>query len=265
MNAQDIKRRIVSLDGVPALPSLAREAAACVQDAPGSLLELAALASFEPALAQALIAEANAGVAQPPVSRIEDALVRLGATGFRAAAFRYYLEWLFPIGKGRRLDRSAFRRHAVTCAVIADCIAARIDSPRKGEAYVVGLLHDIGKLALDLVCPDGYPKSLDLAHTQGLSLLEVERRELGADHALAGKWLAQAWNLPERYVEVIWLHHHPPGSLDETRYCVDFVDIVALANILAQPQAIGSFSSESPPAQVEQHRKRLGLSREDLR
>lgn len=265
MNAQEIKRRIAALEGVPPLPSLAREAAACVQDAPSSLVELAALASFEPALVHALIAEANAGGAQPPVSRIEDALVRLGLAGFRAATFRYYLEWLFPLGKGRRLDRTAFRRHASSCAVIADRIAARIDSPRKGEAYVVGLLHDIGKLALDLVCPDGYPKSLDLTHTQGLSRLEVERRELGADHTLAGRWLAQAWGLPERYADVIWLHHHPPGSLDETRYPVDFVDVAALANILAQPQAIGSFGSESPPAQVEEHRKRLGLSREDLR
>ena len=125
--------------------------------------------------------------------------------------------------KPRGLDFGAYWRHAFACATCAESIAARIGSLHERAAYAAGLLHDIGKLVLDAVAPDDYAEALDLMRTQNVFVLEAERRTIGIDHALAGKWLAERWGLPEPLIGVIWLHHHPEESFESVACPVELI------------------------------------------
>ncbi len=170
------------------------------------------------------------------------------------------LTQLFPAPKSRGLDRRGFWQHAQLCAELADDVAALCDTPHRNLAYSAALLHDVGRLVLDTVTPAGYPRNLDTPHTQGLLILEAERQELGLDHAVAGKWLAERWELPEAYVAAIWLHHHPAGSLDDTAYPIGLVDVVALADLLATAKKQGHTRGGMLAGLIEDRRKRLKLT-----
>ncbi len=117
-------------------------------------------------------------------------------------------------------------------------------------AYLAGLLHDIGKLALRQVMPKGFASLVAQARSLGLSGHAVEQRELGTDHAALGRLLARKWHFPEDLQEAIWLHHSPsagprcPGGC--LARCVHVADAVARA---CSPGCSGSFD---PPQVTRQ-------------
>jgi len=90
--------------------------------------------------------------------------------------------------------------YTLACAVSCAEIAAPGEST-KLVAYVAGLLHDIGRLALIAAYPDKYANLLTLADRMfredpGFNLLDHERMLFGLDHFATGSWLATTWGLP---------------------------------------------------------------------
>jgi putative nucleotidyltransferase with HDIG domain len=78
-------------------------------------------------------------------------------------------------------------------------------------ALTVGLLHDIGKLAINSFFPQRVAE-LWSPEWESESFLARERKIFGADHAVLGMRLATVWKLPEELIEMIRLHHLPPGQ-----------------------------------------------------
>src|SRR5690606_8698029 len=114
-----------------------------------------------------------------------------------------------------------------------ECLAERVPGVDKGLVATLGLLHDIGKLAVNSYFPhaaDDLRKS-DSEHPDE-TFLERERRVLGADHAELGAMLAEHWKLPPEIVESIRTHHAPPPAGDNA--INKAVVIVHLANQLAK-------------------------------
>jgi putative nucleotidyltransferase with HDIG domain len=96
-------------------------------------------------------------------------------------------------------------------AVAAGAVARRkgIGAKPVEEAFIGGLLHDIGKLFLDQYFPDQYAIALKLAAAAKISIWESEKTALGVGHALVGKRIADKWNLPPSLTAMITLHHQP--------------------------------------------------------
>jgi putative nucleotidyltransferase with HDIG domain len=128
-------------------------------------------------------------------------------------------------------------RHSLACALISEELATP-NFVERDVAYVSGLMHDIGRLALTVVEPLKYSNLLLEAEEKPVNILERERELFGADHCEAGRWLAQQWNLPKDLVEVISRHHAPPKSNE-----FDMVALVRMACTLAD--CIG-FSAAPP-------------------
>ncbi len=258
MGTVDLRRKIASGGVIPALPGVFRGLLCGRAARSDDLSHWGAIAAADPDLARALAAEAGIPGDSNQIA------ARLGAAGLRRVALRQAMERLFPTAGGKRLDRRTFWRHALLCAGLSERLAQTLGSRFEAEAYGAGLLHDIGKVVLDLASPEGYSKALEVARTQALFVLDAERRELGVDHTLVGKWSLEFWGLPEAYQAVAWLHHHPPGTLDDALYPVELTDIVALADVLARAQVTG-LDAERTFSAAEEQRKRLGISRETLR
>ena len=260
VHVSELRRLFLSEGHFPMLPNVAREVLRLPRHpSDAAWKEIAAMASFDPDLSHALLEAAEASAAGAPAAGLEGVVACLGRGGLREAVFRRLAPRLFPEKGGRRLDRATFWRHAFTAAECAVQLAKRLHAPCEDDAYVAALLHDIGKAALDSVVDGGYSSAFEAAHAQGLSALEAERREMGVDHTLAGKWLAEHWGLPGPFVAAIWLHHHPPGVLDETHYPIQLIDIVALADALAHRSASGVVLPDA-----ERRAARLGVTLDDL-
>lgn len=264
MTNTDVKQRISSLQQLPVLPHIAREILSTLDAGTVNWGELAAIAEFDESMMRQFIAASKAECRCPEDTSLEDRLVALGLSRVVELTFKRIAPALFDGSRSHGLDMKAFWAHAFAVARYSERIARKIESRFEPLAYVAGLLHDIGKPALDRVTPGGYTRALELVRQQGLYALEAERRELGADHTVAGKWLADAWGAPASVVSTIWLHHHPPGTLDATPYPIELIEIVSLANFLAHGDALESPPQERVASLDEQRYLRLGMERVDV-
>lgn len=266
MNKSELKCRIDRLEHLPTLPHVAAQVLTLPLDASGSAEGMAALISTDPCLTAEILRAANAPElgAQTPCLGLSDAVERLGPGLVHSTVLSIALSTVTSATTGVPAADKDFWTHGVACGVCAELVARRIGSRFAQNAFVAGLLHDIGKIVLDIVAPDAYARALDTATQNDLFILEAERQELGIDHTLIGKWLAESWELPHLFTDVIWLHHHAPGTLDATQYPVELIETVNLANTLAHDSLRNGAVHGRREAIPEDQLKRLGLSRADL-
>jgi putative nucleotidyltransferase with HDIG domain len=131
-------------------------------------------------------------------------------------------------GMGYSLCKGGIYHHAVGTAVIAEKLAVLTGKAEPSLAYTAGLLHDIGKVALDQYIISGFPLFYRQLNEEGKNFSEVEKQVLGTDHTEVGASLALNWSFPESLVETIRHHHNPEDALQHG----ELVHIVYLADLL---------------------------------
>ncbi len=138
---------------------------------------------------------------------------------------------------------------AVACcaADIAKIVSPAID-PRL--VYLAGLLHDIGKLALNEVMPKAFARIVEKAESAHLDLCTVEQRHFGTDHTLLGKSLAQKWHFPEPIELAVWLHHSQTATISQTIPEARIAQIVQSADSIARQLSIGQSGSYDAPEPI---------------
>lgn len=228
------------LNLVPPLPHVVRELIAELNDPASSAKTVARIATSDPALAAALIRTVNSASLglRRKVTSVSESVSYLGYSVVRSVVIRMRLEQVLPsrAGASSGYDSEDLWVHALAVAHAGACLAERVKGLDRGFVSTLGLLHDIGKLAINSQFPDSAAKLLapDPAHL-GESLLDRERRVLGADHAELGAMLAAHWKLPNDLVEAIRWHHAPlaaPGTLPPAVRAATI--LVHLANQLAK-------------------------------
>ena len=132
--------------------------------------------------------------------------------------------------------------HSIATAVLSEVIAESCHA-FENLAYVGGILHDVGRLALLVAHPDEYRKLMRDAHEKSIDLLDEEERKFGMNHAEAGRLLAQTWGLPEEFRIVNGRHH---DSCDGSE--VDLLRIVHFGCRLACSLGFGALSGSAPAA-----------------
>jgi HD-like signal output (HDOD) protein len=124
------------------------------------------------------------------------------------------------------LDLGQLQKHALSVAGIARFLAA--NTPWAEDAFLAGLLHDVGFLLLGRQFGDRMQCALQAA-ADGLPLTEAERACIGVDHGTAGAYLLGLWGLPYEIVETV-AHHETPASVGQNDF--DVLSAVAMAHAL---------------------------------
>jgi HD-like signal output (HDOD) protein len=149
------------------------------------------------------------------VHRLSDALVRLGISMVKEVLLTAsVLSVMDRSLKGYQLDRGQLWRHSVATGIGAKLLAQYVNYPYREEAYIAGLMHDIGKLIFDQYLAGRYQEVIELASANEISFVEAESRVLGYDHAQVGGLVIAAWELPARFVETVTFHHAPSQAKD---------------------------------------------------
>lgn len=165
----------------------------------------------------------------------------------------------------RLLPRKQLARHALAVAcctkMIADVAMEPADRPL---AFAAGLMHDIGKLAIDEVMPRSFVKIVEQAAAQKAPMHTVENEHLGLDHALIGKRLAEKWSLPDEIVCAIWLHHSDVEVIAENVSTARLALAVQIADAMARQAQIGMSGSYDQPESVTRACEFLGLAPEQV-
>ena len=257
------------LEQLPTLPSVAVRVLQAANSPDSGAADLAALIETDQALTAkvlSLVRRAHLGAGRE-ITTVAQAVVMLGFAAIRNAVLSVQVYEMFAAaepGDESALDRTEFWKHSLAVACAAQLIARRSgNGVCPDEAFVCGLLHDLGKVALDACLPKSYARIVRETRTRRACICDVERAVLGLDHTVAGKRLARRWKLPEAAVECIWLHHQPPESLPSSVGGADLVEVVHLADHLVRRQRIG-YSGYNTVGDVDRLGGRLGLDTESL-
>jgi len=163
-----------------------------------------------------------------PLASIEQSLMVIGIDMVKTlliseSVFQLF-DNIYPTGGD---DLRGFWRHSLTAAVTARLIAEKMGDARVEEAYLAGLLHDVGRLALLAILPKEYGRSFFAPDDD--SLCALEQRTLQMTHAEVGAWMIEQWKLDSFLADSVLYHHDLVARLENSP---PLVRIVCLAHHL---------------------------------
>jgi putative nucleotidyltransferase with HDIG domain len=208
--AREIRGRIRRLEEIPTLPEFFNRLMETIEDDRCSARDLAAIITEDQALTSKILKLANSAYygCFRRVGTIEEAVTLIGFNEVKSASLSVAVFGSFS--KKLPLEMlQDFWVHALSCATATRAIGDRRQEVSLEKLYVGALLHDIGKLVLNLLFGSEYIRALELAAQQGCPLHEAEKEVFTVQHAQVGGWLAERWHFPDELVEVLQRHHHP--------------------------------------------------------
>lgn len=230
------------------------------------LSDLAGTIESDPALAAAILSLMNNRGGCPDESfSVRRAIDKLPFNAVRQALLSVRVYPAFSRDERRVLFRKQLIIHSLAVACCAEDIAAILSPQMDSQlAYSAGLLHDIGKLALDETMPRSFAGIVEQAQSQQACSRTLEQKHLGSDHTILGKRLAAKWRLPNRIMLAIWLHHSDVNLMSQDMPEAKIAQVVQLADLTARQCGIGQSGSFDLPDSADKVAQLLAITPDQL-
>jgi diguanylate cyclase (GGDEF)-like protein len=250
----------LKMDRLPTLPGIAMRILKAVQEEEPDLKEIGKIISTDPPLSAEVLKIVNSAFYGLPskVTTVFHAINLLGINTVKNLALSFSLVKKFQAPSSLSFDYSFFWKDSLVGAVAAGLLAEKILPKFSEDAFFLGLLHNIGILALIQCMPKQYSLVLKEMEIWGHDYHEAEDQVLGFNHMDVGKYLVQTWGLPKIFHMPIGCHHHPAddGIADK--------DSEKLAKILHLASLYIEFFSGCNPClslgMIEARAKKYGFS-----
>lgn len=205
-----------ALDKIPPLPRAVHAILKELNSMGSTAKSVASIVSAEPVLVATLLRLVNSAAfgLRREILSIDEAVAYLGFSTVKSLVVRLKLGPMLTGGDGKKSKGYSPEKlwlHSVAVGQTAEHLAKKVGGVDPWLAGTIGLLHDIGKLAINSTFPNVVDKLWE-GSAGDESFLARERRLFGADHAFIGGYLAAKWELPSDLVEAIRLHHMPAGD-----------------------------------------------------
>ena len=263
MDRDELLLRIRNTKDLPTLPGVAARIFQVTHDDEASARELASIVMNDQSVSAKVLNLANSafyGFARM-ITTIPQAVVVLGFDTVRSLALSVSVfDALGSPSSGQvNLDREAFWMHAIGCGAASRLIATELGYRDTGTSFMLGLLHDLGKVIMDTYLNEEYQQVVQEVVEEGRPFSEVESEILDIDHAEIGGWLAFRWRFPEVLVAPIEYHHNPLGAEEEH---LKETLVVHLANVLTKRAGIGACYEDPVLDPVDMVEGELGITEE---
>lgn len=223
---------------LPALPDTAIKVLKMTDDPTVSARDIANTIANDLALTSRVLKIANSAFYGMPrsVSTVNEAVIILGMQALRnlALAAAAY-DTLSRESAGYGLSPGELWRHSISCAMAAQIVAKKSRAVRTEEAFVAGLLHDVGKVILGVHVQPQYQAILALTELDEMPFHEAEKYVLGFDHAEVGQKIGEKWNLPPTLCAAIAGHH----CLERGDEAPKLTAVVHVANAVCLMEGLG--------------------------
>ena len=240
LSAPDLVKAFTS---IKTLPVVALRISKLLENTSATLRDLEEVIRLDPTLVLRLMRLVNSpyyGLRQK-VTDISRAVVYIGMKNLRNLIFIAALEDIFS----SKRDAGPFRReslwmHCVAVSIFAQMIAERIFGVNGEDAFLCGILHDIGIIVEEQTLKERFYRLTTEATSRPFVLIEQEQALLGTDHCEVGCCLASHWHLPENILRGIEGHHRETeeiepestlGMVQMADYLVSQFDYVAFADL----------------------------------
>ena len=232
---QEARVRSLLMQGIPTLPAYVFELSILLSTVPVDLRRVCRVIRTDPSLAAQVIRLCNSALLglRGRVSNIEHAVILLGTERLRTLVLTCSLvecagNFLSPA------ELQSFWQHSLLTATLSERSALCLHYSEPEEAYLAGLLHDLGVLPLLVLALR--PKGPRLAPDSIIwgECRELEQQQFGVDHCLVGKCIGVSWNFTPEIVDVL-AHHHRP---QDARHNPLLVEIVRAADLGCQMHGV---------------------------
>jgi len=229
----DVKTKLKRFTAnIPPFPKTAKRVMDLIRDPRIQLTKIGAVVSLDQGLASRVLRLANSAYFGLPkqVSSVTDAIVLLGIANVRnvvisASVGNIFLKGLDSYG----MEDGCLWEHSVGTAYAALIISRRVDTRTYAVAFSSGLLHDVGKVAIDRALePADRSDLLSLARTRGD--LSAEREVAGLTHCEIGAAICETWKLPREIAAAVKFHHDPRQYPEDSQ----LPHIIAASNVCAK-------------------------------
>jgi HD-like signal output (HDOD) protein len=211
---------------IATLPEVTSKIISTVEDTRSTAADLRRIVSHDPALVTRVLKSVNSSFYGLPgqVSSVERAIVLLGLNAVKNLAIAASLGQLF---RGARLCEKFTVKdlwtHCVGVGVTARALARQMKLPLADEAFLGGMIHDVGLLVLLQSTPEQLREVCESASKTGGDFCQIEQRHIGVDHQQVGMALAAQWKFPQPCQLVAGYHHQPLALPEEHRLLVALV------------------------------------------
>ncbi|MGD8452564.1 MAG: HDOD domain-containing protein [Phycisphaerae bacterium] len=262
MSATTVTSFLDHLEALPPMPVAAQRILA-ISGAPNtSAQDVGRTLSQDPAIAARILRIANSpfyGVSRE-IAQVSRAVVILGSRAVRSFVVAICARQALMDKGPTTPEHTAAWNHALAVATASELIARHVGYKPLEEAFVAGLLHDVGQLAMIGFKP-ALMRDVLRGRPSEACRLQRERDNFGLDHTEAGFRILAAWKLPEALCEAARCHHHPPERFqtETERLC----GVTLIANIFAHLLGIGFDIPAGEAGHLAETAKGLGLSDAD--
>lgn len=259
-----LEKKFAKIDVLPSLSIVANNVIRITQNPKSSAVDVGKAISYDQALTTKVLKTVNSAYFGFPqkINTITHAIVILGFAHIKNIVLTASIMDMFPSkGKVKGFDLQGFWKHSLACGITADLIARRLGMQNLEEIFICGMLHDVGKIVLNTYFNDEFTNAVKLANKKGILLRNAEKQVMGLDHASAGGFVAEKWNLGLTLTKAIKFHHKPSFANESKR----IVAIVHVADVLCRTMGIGNGGDSKMPCIDEESWKLLGLNKQTLK
>jgi putative nucleotidyltransferase with HDIG domain len=228
-----LEELLSDVSSVPSLPLLYSKLDETINHPRSSIADIAKVLSEDQGLAARILKLANSPLFGyfSKIDTITQAVTIIGIQQVRDLALAISVMGLFKGLPEDLITMDRFWRHSIGAAMAARVLATSQRETNLERFFVAGILHDIGRLVMFLRIPDICREMLTTAKEQQLCLFDVERQQLGFDHADVGGSLLRRWKLPIRVAEPVEYHHRcsQAGQFPRESAILHCADLIAHA------------------------------------
>ena len=187
-------------------PAVARKVMEMVDRDDVSGAKLAEAISKDQALAAHLLKAANSALYGLP-REITTLLMAVNVLGFRNIRDMTIMATTRGVYKRFGITEKMLWTHSVSAAIGAKMIATKYARPVSDDAFICGLLHDVGKVILNNECPEAFSEVMMKTYNEGASSIQAELDVFGYTHSEVGSSVTAKWNYPKLIPTLILQHH----------------------------------------------------------
>lgn len=233
MSKASLEQIVRKVRDMPSLPDTMMQIIGLTEDPESTVKDLEEVILKDQTLTSKVLQLANSthyGYSRR-ISTISEATVLLGFQAIKSIALASSVnKILVKELPGYGLKKNMLWEQSQSCAIIARFIAKklRIKNINPEEAYIAGLLRDIGKVILNYYVTNEFYQIVEIVQSGEKTFLEAEKEVLGFDHGQIGAKVAEKWNFPVDLVEAIAYHHIP----QEAKNNPTLVSIIHIADTI---------------------------------
>ncbi len=246
MDANFIKNIAGHISSIPPLPAAAQKLIQLTSNPNVNIKEVGQVITLDIGIASKLLQIVNSpfyGLRQK-ITTVPQAITLIGLEAVRSLALSLSVIKTNPQDKGSlHFNQEEFWRHSLTTAILCKKLAPIVSTADPEEAFIAGLMHDMGKLVLFEFTKNSYEIALAQASKAKMSLASLEREIFEINHAVLAAELCRHWVIPEP-ITIAIENHHEPLLKPEPQPEQALAELVSLGNQLAHIMDTGKSGNQ---------------------